>query len=312
MSGGTREPKSVDAARRNVLKLMLASAFLPLAAHGTPEPRIGLALGSGGARGLSHVMVFEVLDELGLRAHRIAGSSIGAVMGALYAAGLSAADIHRHIGRLTVSRDETWFHALLEEDLSRWLRFFQPALGSGGLVKADAFLEYLRETTGRKAFEELETPLQVVATDLWTREQVVLESGDLWTAVNASMAMPGLFSPVNIDDRTLVDGGLTNPLPYDLLWDDCDIVIAVDVLGTRTADGSRDPSYFDTSFNTFQIMQAAIIAEKRRYREPDVLVRPDIRDVRVLEFHRFQEIFEQARPARDALSEELVARLGRS
>jgi NTE family protein len=311
MSAGRDRPYTVDKSRRSALKLLLAGVLLPVTGHAADAPRIGLALGSGGARGLAHVQIFEVLDELDVRVHRIAGASIGAVMGALYAAGLSAADIHGHIDRLTVSRDETWFHALLEEDLSRWLGFFQPTLGSGGLVEAGAFLDFLREITGRSTFEELDIPLQVVASDLWTREQVVLSSGALWPAVNASMAMPGLFSPVKLDDRVLVDGGLTNPLPYDLLWDDCDMVIAVDVLGTRTADGSRDPSYFDTSFNTFQIMQAAIIGEKLRYRRPDLLVQPDIRDVRVLEFHRFQEIFEQARPAQEMLREGLAARLGR-
>ncbi|OOG22918.1 patatin [Thioalkalivibrio denitrificans] len=291
---------------------MLAGALLPLVARSGGEARIGLALGSGGARGLAHVLVFEVLDDLGLRVHRVAGTSIGAIMGALYASGLSAADIHAHIDRLTVSADENWFRALLEEDLARTIRFLQPDLGGGGLMKADAFLAFLEEVTGREAFEELDVPLQVVATDLWTREQVVMASGDLWPAVNASMAMPGLFSPVTLDDRVLVDGGLTNPLPYDLLWDDCDIVIAVDVLGTRTPEESGAVSYFDTSFSTFQIMQAAIIGEKLRYREPDILVRPDIRDVRVLEFHRFEEIFEQARPAQTSLREELVKRLGKS
>lgn len=309
MVSGVRQSDAVDRARRATLKLLLAGALAPLVGRASGRPRIGLALGSGGARGLAHVLAFEVLDELELRPHRIAGSSMGAVMGALYAAGMTAAGIHEQIDRLTVSPDETWFHSLLEEDLFRWLGFFQPTLGSGGLVRADAFLDFLEQTTGHASFEELPIPLQVVSTDLWSREQVVLESGALWPAVNASMAMPGLFAPVKLDDRVLVDGGLTNPLPYDLLLDDCDITIAVDALGTRTADGAREPSYFDTSFNTFQIMQAAILEEKLKRRQPDILIRPDIRDVRVLEFHRFREIFEQARPAQEVLRKALRARL---
>jgi NTE family protein len=291
---------------------MLASALAPLVAGAEAKPRIGLALGSGGARGLAHVLVFEVLDELGLRPHRISGTSIGAIMGALYAAGLSATDIHEQIDRLTVSPGETWFHALLEEDLSRWLGFFRPTLGSGGLIQADAFLNYLAETTGRSSFDELQIPLQVVSTDMWSRESVVLETGALWTAVHASMALPGLFAPVKLDERYLVDGGLTNPLPYDLLQADCDITIAVDVLGTRTVDSTRDPSYFDTSFNTFQVMQAAIVEEKFKRLKPDFLVRPEIQDVRVLEFYRLAEIFEQTRPAQQALRRDLALRFGRS
>jgi NTE family protein len=309
MVSGVRQSDVVNRARRATLKLLLAGALAPLGGRAAGQPRIGLALGSGGARGLAHVLAFEVLDDLELRPHRIAGSSIGAVMGAMYAAGMTAAGIHEQIDRLTVSSDETWFHSLMEEDLSRWLGFFQPTLGSGGLVRVDAFLDFLKQTTGHALFEELPIPLQVVSTDLWSREQVVLETGALWPAVNASMAMPGLFAPVTLDERVLVDGGLTNPLPYDLLLDDCDITIAVDVLGTRTADGARAPSYFDASFNTFQIMQATILQEKLKNRQPDILIRPDIRDVRVLEFHRFGEIFEQARPAQEALRQELKARL---
>ncbi|ACL72145.1 patatin-like phospholipase family protein [Thioalkalivibrio sulfidiphilus] len=312
MQTGALHPEPVDRGRRAALKLMLAVALAPRVVRAEGHPRIGLALGSGGARGLAHVLVFEVLDELGLRPHRIAGSSIGAIMGALYASGMSAADIHARIDRLTVSPEETWFHSLLEEDLSRWLGFFRPTLGSGGLIGADAFLAYLSETTGRTAFEELRIPLQVVATDMWTRESVVLEAGELWPAVQASMAVPGLFPPVSLGERYLVDGGLTNPLPYDLLLADCDLTIAVDVLGTRTVDSSRDPSYFDTSFNTFQVMQMAILEEKLKRLQPDFLVRPDIKDVRVLEFYRFAEIFEQARPALETFRRDLALRLERS
>jgi NTE family protein len=311
MHTGPLHLEPVDLGRRAAIKVMLAGALAPLVVRADDNPRVGLALGSGGARGLAHVLVFEVLDELGLRPHRIAGTSIGAIMGALYACGLSAADIHGQIDRLTVSSEETWFHSLLEEDLSRWLGFFRPTLGSGGLIRADAFLGYLSEATGRAAFDELHIPLQVLATDMWTRESVVLEAGDLWSAVHASMAMPGLFAPVKLNERYLVDGGLTNPLPYDLLLEDCDITIAVDALGTRTVDSSRDPSYFDTSFNTFQVMQTAILEEKLKRLRPDFLIRPDIRDVRVLEFYRFAEIFEQARPALKTFRGDLALRLGR-
>ncbi|AGA32877.1 Patatin [Thioalkalivibrio nitratireducens DSM 14787] len=298
--------------RRRALALMLGAALAPWVAVGEarPEPRIGLALGSGGARGLAHILVFEVLDMLELRPHRIAGSSIGAVMGSLYAAGLSAQDIHDALDRVTVARDESWFQALLDRELTRWLRFVEPGFERGGLVKAEAFTEFLAETADVTAFEELEIPLRVVATDFWAREMVVFESGALWPAVRASMAMPGLFKPVSHQDTLLVDGGLTNPLPYDLLGD-CDLVIAVDVLGTRTPDGSEVPSSLDSIFNTFQIMQAAILGEKLRKSPPDFLVRPDIQDVRVLDFHRFEDIFEQARPARDALEADLRQYLDR-
>jgi NTE family protein len=301
--------------RRRSLAVLLAGVLAPLVgAAGTAAasngPRIGLALGSGGARGLAHVQVFEVLDALALRPHRIAGSSIGAVMGSLYAAGLSAANIHEAIDSITKARDETWFEALISRELTRWMRFVAPDMGPGGFARSDAFIEFLQETAGVSRFEELKIPLQVVATDFWAREMVVFDSGDLWPVVQASMAVPGLFKPVSHDGRLLVDGGLTNPVPFDLLGD-CDLIIAVDVLGTRTPNGGAEvPSSLDSIFNTFQIMQSAIVAEKLKRQQPDFLVRPDIRDVRVLDFYRFEEIFEQGRPARDMLEAGLRARLG--
>ncbi len=303
--------------RRDALSLLLAGALAPVVgsarADDRPnEPRIGLALGSGGARGLAHIQVFEVLDALDLRPHRISGASIGAIMGSLYAAGLSANDIHDALDTVTKAQDETWFEAILSRDLFRWLRFVEPGVARGGVARSDAFVEFLKETAGVSRFDELEIPLQVVATDFWTREMVVFDSGELWPAVQGSMAVPGLFKPVEHEDRLLVDGGLTNPVPFDLL-EDCDLIIAVDVLGTRTPEGAEEvPSSMESIFNTFQIMQSSILAEKLRRIEPDILVRPEIKDIRVLDFYRFEDIFEQGRPARDALEAELRELLGRS
>jgi NTE family protein len=126
--------------RRQVLGFLLASAVASSALANVRRPRIGLALGSGGARGLAHLLVFELLDELGLRPHRISGSSIGAVMGSLYAAGISGAEIRELLDRMTVSSDESWLDSLLREDLMRWLSFLQPSLEPGGIVKSNRLL----------------------------------------------------------------------------------------------------------------------------------------------------------------------------
>lgn len=297
----------------------LLSLLRPAAAstpgRSEPGPRIGLALGSGGVRGLAHLSVFEVLEELGVRPCCIAGSSIGAIMGALYAAGLSTAQIRAAIEALALRTDEGWARALFKGNWTRWLQFFRPFGDDGGLVEADAFIEHLADLAGVRRFEALEIPLQVVATDYWQRSPAVFDAGELWPAVQGSMAVPGLFSPVSHQERVLVDGGLTNPVPYDILPDDCDITIAVDVLGARVPeDGDTGvapkPSYLDNSFNTFQIMQSAILQEKLRRQQPDFLVSPEIRNVQMLDFHRFEEIFAQAQPAAERLREGLQARLG--
>jgi NTE family protein len=255
--------------------------------------------------------MLEVFDALGVVPHRMAGSSIGAIMGMLYASGLSGQEIKAIIDRLTVSRDESWFDALFLGEDSPWIAYFDPTGDRGGLIEADAFIDFLRQETGCERFEDLEIPLRVVATDFWKREQVVYESGELFAPLRASFAVPGLFVPVSHQGRVLVDGGLSNPVPYDLLLQDCDITVAIDVLGTRTPPASALPSYFDTTFNAFQIMQASIMHEKLKRVEPDIYIRPEIRDVRLLEFDRVDEILRQASPAQEALERALRSALGR-
>lgn len=305
-----------DQDRRRLLcaALMAAAApTFPLAAaaaeKATGLPPVCVALGSGGARGLAHLLMLGVFDDLGMRPSRLAGSSVGAVMGVLYASGLSADKIRDIIDDLTVSENESWFKALFSQNLTRWIEFVDLSTRRGGIIEADAFINFLREKTGCERFEDLQIPLKVVATDFWSREQVIFDSGALWPAVRASMALPGLFPPVEHEGRVLVDGGLVNPVPYDVFPEDCGITVAVDILGTRTPKDSMIPNYFDASFNTFQIMQASIIAAKLNHRRPDIFLKPDIEDVRVLEFYRFEQIFKQAEPERDRLKRELEDQL---
>lgn len=287
--------------RRDFLKLILSSTLLAACGREGVPPRVGIALGGGGAKGLAHIPMLEAMDEAGIRPHRIAGSSIGAVMGALYASGLKGSEIRALVDALTVSEDENWLDSLFSEDVGRWFEFVEVKLGNGGLVDSGAFIDYLREKIAVERFEQLSIPLQVVATDFWSREQVVFDSGELFPAIRASIAIPGLFEPVRYAGRVLVDGGLVNPVPYDLLFDDCDLVIAVDVLGQRTPDGDSGPSYFETSFNTFQIMQSAIMQEKRRRRAPDIYLQPAIENIRVLEFYKADTIYRQAEAERQRL-----------
>lgn len=290
--------------RRDFIKLTLATTLL--AACGRKEGRIGLALGGGGAKGLAHILMLEVLDELNIRPYQIAGTSIGAVMGALYASGMTGQGIRHLIERLTVARGESWLSALFEKDIGRWWGMIELQLGRGGLLDTGPFAAFLQETLGVSRFKDLQIPLKVVAADFWSRKQVVFEKGQLLPAIQASIAIPGLFSPVHIKGQVLVDGGLVNPVPYDLLFDDCDVVIAIDVLGNRTpATVDNGPGYFETTFNTYQIMQASIIQEKIRNRPPHIYIHPDLENIRVLDFNRVNEIYTQAIPARDELRHSL-------
>jgi NTE family protein len=294
--------------RRDFLKLGLASSLLGSCDAWKTGGRLGLALGGGGARGLAHILMLEVLDDLGISPHRIAGTSIGAVFGSMYAAGMSGHEIRQLVDRLTVSKNESWLSGLFEQDLGRWWDLINLKLGSGGLIDTDAFAGFIRETTGVSRFDQLSIPLKIVAADFWEREAVVFESGSLGPAIQASIAIPGLFSPVQHRGRVLVDGGLVNPVPYDLLFDDCDVVVAIDVSGNRNPKTDNGPGYFETVFNTMQITQAAILREKMKLRQPHIYIRPGLEDIRVLDFNRVDEIYQQSRTAADKLRRELRQR----
>ncbi len=251
---------------------------------------VGVALGGGGAKGLAHILMLEALDETGVRPCRMAGTSIGAVMGMLYAAGLSGRDIR----------------ALFEEVvITEWLGFLDPDLGRGGLVDTGDFMAFVQGEIQQTSFDELEIPLEVVAADLWARKQVVFEEGPLLPAVKASMALPGLFTPVRHAGRVLVDGGLVNPVPYDLLVDECAVTVAIDVHGTSLSAEDGMPSYWETTFNSVQIMQEAILSEKLKRLPPTIYIRPELRGIRVLEFYRSEEIYRQAAPAKEELKRRL-------
>ncbi|NQT94422.1 MAG: patatin-like phospholipase family protein [Lentisphaerae bacterium] len=271
--------------------------------------KIGLALGGGGAKGLAHIPIMEVLDELGVRPYRIAGTSIGAVVGALYASGRTASQIREGVRRMVISRGDSFKAALRKKDVLKWFEFLDVEFSGRALFKGDKFIQFLYDSMGVAAFEELQIPLRVVATDFWTSEQVVIESGPLLPAVKASMGLPGVFTPVVLNGRTLIDGGGVNPVPYDLL-EDCDLRIAVDVMGVMIGAKKRSiPHLFRAVLGTFDIMQHSIMREKMAHDPAEIYVKPEIAGIELLEFFKADEVYAQAEPAREKLKRELEKRL---
>lgn len=270
----------------------------------TPPPRIGLALGGGGARGLAHIPILEAFDNLGVRPCLMAGTSIGAIFGAAYAAGRPAREIRRAVEKVTVAdpAGKSFFH--LPRQFG-WLDLLSLDLGKGSVVGVDKFIERYMEAIGVATFEELSTPLKLVAANYWTHEEVVFEHGDLRKAVRASMALPGIFQPVVDGEQVFVDGGCVNPVPFDLLSGRCDITIAVDVTGQRSKEAGEVPNLVDAVFNTIEIMERAITREKRRRLPPTIYLTPTIRDVGVLEFHKAAQILADADQAREELESDL-------
>lgn len=271
--------------------------------------RIGLALGGGGVRGLAHIGVLEVLDDLGLRPCIISGTSMGAVIGALYASGMSGATIRDRLRSHAILKSDSWPDLFKKKsDLLKWVDAFSIDLGRGGLINTDKFISYLFYEIGESRFEDLDIPLCVVATDFWAAQEVVFESGALLPAIQASMAVPGVFAPVVINDRVMVDGGVVNLAPYDHIIERCDISIAVNVAKPRTIEKMDFPSVMESILGTFEIMQTASLAERMKHSAPDIYVRPEIGDVRMFDFNKIEEVFQQSQPAIDLLRENLMTK----
>ena len=146
----------------------------------------------------------------------------------------------------------------------------------------------------------------MVATDFYAQKQVVLKDGPLAPAVAASMALPAIFQPVTVDGRPLMDGGLVNPLPFDLIAGRADITVAIDVSGAaREPDGAGGPRAMEAVFAATQILQRSIVREKLKSTQPDIYIDVDVYAFHALEFHRLNDVLAAAAPAKDALKRQL-------
>ncbi len=256
--------------------------------------KIGLALGGGGARGLAHIAILEAFDEAGVKPAMIAGTSIGALIGAVYASGMPAADIRRYCEGAFGKRG-----AVLRNVYSRWRgrvwdiwRPWAPAL-----FRSERIFELVLPPGLPKTFEELNIPFVSVATDFFTQSQHVSTAGALLPAVAASSALPALLTPVQLDGRILIDGGYVNPLPFDLL-SDADFVVAVDVSGGTPGPGTELPRPIEALLGAQQIALRSIINAKLKLSVPDCLLRPDVGHFPSLDFARMDEILAAAADAK--------------
>lgn len=291
--------------------------------------RIGLALGSGAARGWAHVGVIRALEEAGIRPDLVCGTSIGALVGAAYAAG-------------ELERFEHWLLGLGIADV---LAFMDVHL-TGGVIKGERLMEFFRRNFVDRPIEELGLPFAAVATALHTGAEVWLREGSTVDAVRASIALPALFTPVVREGHMLVDGGLVNPVPVSLARAmGADVVIAVDlssdILGrhlreerspeepagevsewlrklqdnlsalmpARDDAAPRPPSMLDVMASSINIMQVRISRSRMAGEPPDVIVTPRLSHLGLLDFQRTREAIDEGRRAVEAALPSLRALL---
>ena len=274
---------------------------------------ISLVLGSGGARGLAHIGAIRSLQEQGYNIRYVSGSSIGALVGGIYAAG-------------QLDEYSRWVQALRRTDIVQLLDF---GWGGSGLFKGERIIAVLRELIGEHAIEELPIGYTAVATDLHRQREVWLNRGDLFAAIRASIAIPLVFAPATLNDRLLVDGGVVNPLPIaPTLNDETDLIVAIDVNGSdegsrelieesprsnapegrdsmtrsitrfieniwpSTEEQRQEHGMLDVAMEAMDVMQVAIARHNLSAYSPDVTVQIPRNVARFFEFDRANELIE--------------------
>ena len=273
---------------------------------------LALALGTGGARGLAHIGAIEAVEAAGYRIVAVSGSSMGALIGGIYAA-----------GKLDVYRD--WVCALQKMDV---LKLVDWTLSGAGLIKGERIIGVLRELIGDVEIEELSIPFTAVATDLDREREVWLTRGSLFDAIRASIAIPTIFRPHPLHGHRLVDGGLMNPLPLTpLLQSPSDYTVAVNVNGPpealpstrkpvraparrglrnriaafvkRTigsyAEGENEPGWIDTLTQSLDLMQENLTGFRLAADRPDLVIDVPRNASAVYEFYRASELIELGR-----------------
>ncbi|HHA18221.1 MAG TPA: patatin [Methylophaga sp.] len=297
--------------------------------HSNNNVNIGLALGSGSARGLAHIGVIRALEEAGIKIDCVAGTSIGALIGSVYASG-KLEDLEK---------------VYLDYDWKKIAYFFDIVFPKSGLIDGNKVADFVREYVHAETIEHLALPFKAVATDIGSGEEITMDKGDVIEAVRASISVPGIFTPVRRNGRVLVDGGLINPVPVSTTRSmGAKLVIAVDLnhdivagkapesiskfseqnsfvetlsrmggakylaaverinLGLQSMDNpalnqiqawlaeESLPNIFEVLLSSINVMETQITRTRLHMDPPDLLIQPKLGHIRFLEFNRAEEI----------------------
>jgi NTE family protein len=268
----------------------------------------GLALGGGGARGLAHVPMLEAIDELGLRPAEIVGCSMGALVGAMYAGGMSGLDIREHALQLLSNKIEFAKFVFGSKKTK-----FMDLVSLGGFqalhLNSEKLVELAMPNHLPVTFEECKIPFKAVSTNFETMTEAVHHSGALQKAVAASISIPGVIIGPKIEGQRHVDGGVVNPVPFDHLNSNA-LVVAIDVTGKPRPLGSKAPSNLELAVGSLLIMFNKLAESRRAIRSPEIYISPAVDQFSPADFFAVKEIFASAQPAKDALKRQLEAKLG--
>ncbi|MEX2691581.1 patatin-like phospholipase family protein [Rhizobium mongolense] len=287
---------------------VVANNEMPVASR---MPTVAIAFGGGGARGLAHIHVIEALDELGIRPVAISGASIGAIMGVGMAAGMSGEAIREHalmtVGNKTAVVSRIWGlrPQTVRDAVAKGIRI--------GQFNLERILKAFLPAGLPDRFEDLPIPMNVITTDYYGQSEVIIGEGALFPALAASSSIPAVFMPVRLHGRVMIDGGISNPVPYECLMDIADIVIGVDVVGAPEGDGTHIPNRMESIFGSGQLMMQTAITLKLKLQPPHIFLRPAVGRTGVMDFLKAREVLAMSAGVKDelkrALDQEFEARL---
>lgn len=254
----------------------------------SPRKKVGLALSSGAARGLAHIGVLEVMEREGIPIDMIAGTSMGALIGAVYAQSKDVSEVK---------------NLAIELGSKRFSLLVDLALPKTGLLRGRKVEDTLRSVIGDIKFKDLRVPFACVATDIGSGEEVVIKRGSVWKGVRASASIPVIFTVAKWEGRYLVDGGLVNPVPVSVLRAmGADFIIAVSVIPYTGVTEAKEPNIFNVIMQTVNIASYRII--KSSLSGADIVIEPQVGHIAFADFHRAQECIIQGElAAQDSIAE---------
>jgi NTE family protein len=256
---------------------------------------VGLALGGGAARGLAHIGVLEVLVKEGIPIDMIAGTSMGAIIGGIYA----------RTKNVKVMRPLAIAFGMQK------MRYFSDfTIPRTGIIKGRRVEQELQMVIGKDTvFEDLQIPFSCVAVDIDNGDEVVMKDGRVWEAVRASSSIPVIFALREWRGRNLVDGGLMNPVPTKTVRDmGADFVISVNVLPYKATDDNREPSIFSIMMKAFYILDAKFI--QTSLEQADAVIEPDVIKISFTDFQRAEECIEEGAAAARLVVPQIKKALG--
>lgn len=254
------------------------------------KKKIGLALGGGGAKGFAHLGALKVFEKNNIEFDIVSGTSIGALVGALYCAGFKFEEIKK-----------------LSDEIP-WKKLLDLSIPKEGLIKGDKIEEYIRKLLQGKQFSDLEKPLFITATDIKNFREIIFNKGDLAKAIRASISIPGVFNPVTNNEKVLVDGGVIDNLPIEILkLNGAKKIIAINLFNKQTKDFKYDtaetkkekiPSNIMINLmNSYAILEQEKLKRTLKNIEDEIIISPNIDSIKIYEFNKSKKGIEEGEKA---------------